>query len=355
MTLVFADNADSQSLDCSQRRTDPKMLHTIECCQECAGDFFFTADFIYWRTSEKGTALGHTGVINPYNPNPLPPVPSAKQGKYVYLGHAWEPGFKVGFGWNSTHDRWDVYTQYTWLHSRNSRTISDPVNGIRQPTTSEPNGIFGALREAGTATGSWKHHFNVIDLELGRRCCVSQFLLLRPFVGLKGGWQQRDMVRSFFSPVPNPLFPIPGVPSQPNVLRVHDHFDVWGIGVRGGVNSSWIICKNWSLFGDLAWTSMWSDYYKVLRSDKVTNLVTKYITVFLDLNGDTRFEVNYIGELALGVRWETCLCKAKYRLAVQAGWEQQVWINYMAAAQALDDAWHDLNFQGLDLKFRFEF
>ena len=291
----------------------------------------FTADFIYWNTIEHATALGLTGVRFT-----LPPAPSVHQGRLVELGHAWSPGFKVGCDVNLPYGGWDLYANYTWLYSNNHEHMSRSPNGIG-PSTILPNFL------ADKAKGDWHHHFNVIDLELGRYFEVIPSLSLRPFIGLKGTWQTREIKRKY----------------QTFLLRqnyVHnDELSVWGMGIRGGLNTKWTFAKNWNFFGNFASTSMWSCYHKLTRKDTITNTQILVKTIVVDVDGETQYGMNYIGEFEIGLGWEKGFRNDKYHLSLQAGWEEQLWINYMTLIELYDEVWSDLAFHGLNIKVRFDF
>ena len=44
-----------------------------------------------------------------------------------------------------------------------------------------------------------------------------------------------------------------------------------------------------------------------------------------------------------------------YHFAIQAGWEEQVWLNWGLFGQPLGQSSHDLSLHGLNLKLRFDF
>jgi hypothetical protein len=310
-------------------------------------DVFITADFIWWKAVQEGTEYAFTGVKVGDN---LPAFQSASKGKVKSVGDDWAPGFKVGLGLNLSHDGWDLYSQYTWLRPSNSNSLSSD-NGVIANTFAL--GGDGPFVFANSAKANWDLHFNVIDLELGRNFYVSQFLTMRPFIGLKGTWQDTDLkayfVGSSFELEGNPNVPVSG----PYVM--HQHYDVWGVGVRGGLNVSWYMSKCWSFYGDFAWTTLWTNYHDLIRHDNLEDTATATSTRVVNLDNDNHYTAKYIGELELGLRWEIWFYDDNYHFAVQAGWEQQVWLNWGRFVELIDEATQDLSLQGLNLKFRFDF
>lgn len=317
-------------------------------------DVFLTADFIFWKAVQEGTEYATSGIGLASNPN-LVDVP---RGKTESVGRDWSPGFKVGLGLNLNHDGWDLYAQYTWLHPSNSRSLSrtfDATAGTKV-VSALPVWLSNFFVEGDRADAKWCLHFNVIDVELGRNYFLSQFFTMRPFIGLKATWQKQDLRYRYR--VPNGIdIGAPQVLSGP--YSIHFHNDVWGLGVRGGFNAAWYMSKQWSIYGDLAWTGMWSDYTKLSRKDKVGNATgvgNGNAPDLVNTRQDDHYSVKWIGEIEMGLRWEIWFYDDRYHFAIQAGWEQQVWLSWQAFENLTSSgSWQDLNFQGLNLKFRFDF
>lgn len=316
-------------------------------------DVFITADFIWWKAVQEGSTYAVTGLSGPNNTAGT--FDSAPGGREHFVGQDWAPGFKVGLGLNLSHDGWDLYAQYTWLHASDSSSIST------SDSTLYPNGVSSDWLGASTSasaitgyrgTGTWDLHFNVIDLELGRNFYLSQFLTMRPFIGFKGTWQDQDRRIRIHS---NSLQLADGTPVSDGTYQRKDDIDMWGIGVRGGLNVSWYMAKSWSIYGDLAWTAMWTDYDKTKRRDHIDDPNTGLSPTLVNIDNSSYYSVKYVGEFEIGLRWEIWFYDDNYHFAIQAGWEEQVWLNWTHYAELLNYTEHDLNFHGLNLKFRFDF
>lgn len=304
-------------------------------------DVFITADFIWWKGVQNGLDYAISGVLG--NGAALAAVTTVSgKGNVKDPGFGWEPGFKVGLGLNLSHDGWDLYAQYTWYQSNQS----DSTTGITTITNSVPavSPVLIAIDET-KRSANWDLHFNVIDVELGRNFYVSQFLTLRPHFGLKGTWQNQDYVVK--------IAPTGGFTNNARgPYRSRQDHDVWGIGVRAGLNTAWYFVKNWSIFGNIAWTAMWTDYDVDRRDTLVVDDTTTNVIVNTNL---TQYDVRYVGEFELGLRWEIWFYDDNYHFAIQAGWEEQIWINYGSFIRLYNDVNGDLNFHGLNLKLRFDF
>ena len=313
-------------------------------------DVFITADFIYWKAVQDGLDYAITGVLgNGALLGGLVTVPPGitEKGSVSNPGFSFEPGFKIGLGLNLGHDGWDLTSEYTWYHSNQSNSTSGVGITNAVPAVSQGLLAFGDVKR----NASWDLHFNVIDLELGRSFYVSQFLTLRPHAGLKATWQDQDSKTTIS---PSEGFVIGGQQqSQPNnpYVSTQDH-DTWGIGTRIGLDTSWYFVKNWSIYADIAWTSMWTDY-DVDRKDTLRLNDTDTVT-FVNTNNSS-YAVRFVGEFELGLRYEIWFYDDNYHFAIQAGWEQQVWVNYGNFIRLYNDVSGDLNMHGLNLKLRFDF
>lgn len=316
-------------------------------------DVFLTANFLWWKAKQSGLIYGTTGLFRPAQTTTdasrfLP------RGREAQVKYDWDSGFKAGAGLNFWHDGWDVYSQYTWLHTDGSSSIS------RQDNVVLPFILTGgALNNTETlitdsAQSHANLHFNVVDLELGRNFYISQFLTLRPHIGCKGTWQNQSWRTNYISN--NFLLNLQegSAISVSGPYRTHHNNKYYGVGFRFGIDTAWHFTSNWSIFGDIAWTAMWSRY-RLLRRDAIHNNLTAQ--KYLIYNTRSNFyDIKFIGELQAGLRFDIWFSDDRYHLQVQAGWEEQLWINHMTFIQfATNPAYYDMTTQGLTAMLRFDF
>ncbi|MCB1115487.1 MAG: autotransporter outer membrane beta-barrel domain-containing protein [Chlamydiia bacterium] len=320
-------------------------------------DLFVTANFIWWRVSQDGLDYATNGFVSGGAPADAPFSNNAQKGYMQSVGKDWSPGFKVGLGMNLDHDGWDLYLKYAWLHANDSSSIAG--KNVALVTFALSGGENGPLSRTtdGSAKSHWDLHFNVLDLELGRNFSLSQFLNMRPYIGLKGTWQcQNQTVRLFGNG-----FTVEVAEAQNNRLSVTGPFvtkqaqDTWGVGIRGGFNLSWLLSRSWSLYGDLSWTALMTSYHKLRRIDTLYDITTSGKQVTGNYDNPTTYHVNPIAELELGLRWDTYFANGDYHFLIQAGWEEQMWLSWLRPIELIDEVSHDLSFHGLNLKFRFDF
>ncbi len=307
-------------------------------------DVFITADFIYWTARQDGMIYAITG--RDITANVDAPRGSAKD-----LDWKGQPGFKVGLGLSLCHDGWDVYAQYTWLQTQvsdNTNIAFDTAGNKRIIPTYFPERT-ASFNQAFTRTRArWDHHFNVIDLELGRNYFISQFLTLRPFVGLKGTWQDQDF---------NIRYTAQNI-SDPTSINVTDKIkfnqNMWGLGIRMGLNTGWNFIENFGLFGNLALTSLWTDY-DTTRKDRVIQNNGANNSLLFNFKFDQN-PIHAILELALGLRYDVWFSCDDYHFGLSAAWEEQIWVNHGRFVRFFaNEVQGNLYLHGLTLKARFDF
>ena len=286
----------------------------------CMGaDVFVTADFILWTPRQEGLEFAMTGAQGNIT----------NQGDLIEPDFGLEPGFKVGLGLNLGHDGWDMFLEYTWLRScvsesKRSNTMVNLWDTVLTPTRMR---------------GSWDYDLNNFDLEIGRNFFVSQYLSIRPHYGFKGGWQSQDyVVRAELGNI--------------NRKMVQD-FDYWGFGIRTGFDTAWHLNSSWSIFGNFALSALWSSF-DIDRKD--TDFDGAVTTTNVNTNNDFHTILPVL-EIAIGVRWEMWFSDDDYHFGIDAGWEEQVWwgMNRLIVINQPQRDNGDLTFQGLTLKFRFDF
>jgi len=309
-------------------------------------NLFLTADFIYWYAVQGNMdyALSGVGGNAPGDPSLLANPP---KGKSFGVDHKMKPGFKAGLGWTGCKDGWDLYANYTWFQAndlKGSTTADNPSSTVS--VWLAPSRISGwFLISEGSA--KWDFHFNAVDLELGRNFFVSRRLALRPHVGLKGSWQEQhydiDYVFTTISSGPNPN----------NVTFIKQTVDFWGVGIRTGLNGSWYFNRNWSFYGDLGLSGLWSRF-KTKRVDTAVDTTTG--STFKPYNIENiHHQITPVLELGFGLQEEVWWHRGRYHVAIRAGWEEQVWFNMNQFDDLQDTPHGNLDLQGLTVRARFDF
>ena len=261
----------------------------------------------------------------------------------------------MGVGLVMGHDGWDIFGEWTWLegnHKNNNSTSAKTGKGLVNAVpifTSDP--VDNDEGDPGTlflthASATWKQHFNVVDLELGRKFFISKRLTLRPHFGLKAAWI-KDTVKFHFTPMP--VAQLAGTTySDAEQERSQK---MTGVGIRGGLDTVWHFDKHWGIYGDFALTTLWSKF-KPSYEDETTLASSGDETKNLNTRESIK-EVIPVLEMGLGLTYMTWFSCEDYMLEVSAGWEQQVWMDFNHFVDLNRQG--NLSTQGLTVKAAFSF
>ena len=309
---------------------------------------YVTADFIYYRTRQDGLDYVQTGINTKFVSNRPFQTPLDKKGKINVPGGSWDPGFKVGLGLKLDHDNWDVFLEYTWIHSHSSdRTGSSEhfftnlanliefTNGLGG---NEPSNLLNA-------SSRWKLRYNVLDLSLARNFYLSEFLTINPFIGIRGTWHHQDW-NSKLILVPAADDTLPTIP-----FTNKTDTDYWGIGGRGGIDFGWYFAKNWSLVGGANASVLWIDYESRVDA-KITPFEETAILLKTKIVSDA---LRYVGAFNIGFKYETYMARDRYHLTLQATWDEIIWFNINYITVKPGQSFYNLSLHGLNIKFRFDF
>lgn len=293
------------------------------------------AEVLIWQSNMGGLAYGTSSLSSL----------QIEEGRAKRPHFAWDVGCRLGLGYKLPHDKWDVYLAYTHLNG-NARGHTGGSNRVVFPSwVPDFSGIVSPFY-ADTASGHWHLNLNKGDLDLGRNCFVSEWLSLRPFVGVSGLWVDQTYNVNYGGGSVAPF----------DKARVHLKSDCWGVGVRMGVNSLWGLGKGFSIYGDGS-ASLLAGYFKVHETEKLQTSNFQKFNIESDpssIVGDAN--------LALGLQWDYLFSKDRYHFGFKLGWEfdlfynQNQLFNFLGGNPAtLSTQSDDLSFQGITVGFRFDF
>jgi hypothetical protein len=186
--------------------------------------FEFFGDALYWQATEP---VDWTMNTNGSTPDQFVAFRS--------LDFDFATGFRVGAGLDREWGAKFYYTRY-------STVGEDAVTGdvtpnflgsrLNMPTHYSPYYQSGSIR------GSID--YNVLDLDFGRSCSLSESWELRPVLGLRGAWINQAFDTEFQGR---------WSPTEWATSREHIDNDFWGIGPKLGVENALILCRGerWKL------------------------------------------------------------------------------------------------------------
>jgi len=372
-SFLTAEEMTSQGPDYNSQGTDcypcepcgpccePKPKKCIDCeCYsppfydlQCDWGMFATVDFLYWFAKETGLtyalktespdskfSLGaQSGVLNQVAPR-----------KYKSMDEEWDPGFRAGLGLNSDCDGWDLYAHWTYFHTCNKRSTSvkdttfefinfplgkslispwfNPGNSAGKTLSPNSNDIHFFTK----ITAKWRINYNVLDLEIGRKYWLSQYMSMRPFMGIRGA-----CTRIHFSTNPSSesVVDIKTVLlSNETSYKIRFKNRFWGVGLLGGFQPDWHFGCGFSLFGNVDIALLWGDF-DIKRKENTSSFSTVLTEpIFALTAGDLGTSKNAFSamqailDLGVGLRWESNFCQDRYHLGIDLGWEHHIWFNH---------------------------
>lgn len=319
-------------------------------CVNRGWDAHITVDFLYWSIRENQLGFAITEHIQTL---PDAQVTVTSKGTTIHPDWNFEPGYRIGVGILKDHDGWDISAKYTWISVDGTKkrvSIDDtnterirPIGGL----ASDPG-----IEQITQASGLWKLDFSVIDAELGRNFFISRYLVLRPFVGFKGTWQDQTYHVKLIGMVPE--F---GLADNSAQGISNQTLSYWGVGIRAGLNTSWHFNRCWSLFGEMAFTGLWEEFCAETKATRA--LLTPQVgsspvnTLYTESEFST---IKPVVELLIGLRYESWFCCETYHMSLDGGWELQWWGDQNQFFEtARESRLGDLVLNGLTLRFRLDF
>jgi len=314
-------------------------------------NLFITADALYWDAHEGGLPLFIENNGQGFSSN-------LNNADAKGLHWKWNWGFRLGLGYNTPHDGWDLVLTWTRIDGRAHEreevgnndalwgTFTQPGAFVINPVTLVPitlgDGLFTKSHTR------WKLQLNQIDLDIGREFFVSKCLTLRPYFGLRTDWihQKLNIHYNRFR----------GSSGQSYEVELYNHF--WGLGVAAGLDTQWSLGKGWSIYGNAAFAILYG-FHKLDREDELSAGI-KFDYVDMDWN----YRISRsIADLQLGLRWDTMLQNDRFHFGIQVGWEHHIYFSQnqfprFIGSSAIGDFvanQGNLTFQGWAFSARFDF
>jgi len=313
---------------------------------QCDWGAFVSLDFLYWYARESNLAYALKVLdVTISTPGVAPEERIFAPKNYEHLDTKWDPGVRLGLGWNSECDGWDYYLTWTYFHNTKSDSVSVPNFGIDDDFFIPAPGEFALInpwlngslsRDTNVQTftkikAKWTLSFNSIDLELGRKYWLSPCFTLRPYAGLRGAWTStnfRTKSTRTFDTISA------GFVDQDFKDRFKNRY--WGVGFFGGLQPNWYFCQNFIFFANLDAALIWG---KAKMTKDESFIETEDTTLVINYKNDSRdsfYKMQAILDLAIGLRWEECWCCDRYRTALDLGWEHHIWFNHNTRTKTVD-------------------
>jgi hypothetical protein len=311
-------------------------------------------DLLYWHMGEVGLIPNSTIDIATLSSLTHTIIPFHEIKNDLFLNNinfGWDFGFRVGTSCNNVGcDQWGFSLYYTRFKTQSQNHGStQTLIGIPSGFTLTPalqfqlNWLFAGI----SWKASWNLIYNMFDFDLDHKYQVSRSLLLRPYIGIKGGWiHQKVDIHSGY-----PFTPVSPPPTVPAKERLKNNF--WGVGPKAGLGSKWcfgaIRDHSFYFLGDIGGAFMWSHWH---MADKLK--ITEAI------HGQFKIKDRSAGSLMFqglaGVEWNVKFNNQCSCFAISLSYEAQVWFDQLQLLNAYNGRLHSiLTLQGGSFGFCFNY
>ncbi|PIS00983.1 MAG: hypothetical protein COT84_04735 [Chlamydiae bacterium CG10_big_fil_rev_8_21_14_0_10_35_9] len=308
----------------------------------CAWDVLINAAFIYWNVSEDGLSLSLSDADGPGLPiNP---------GRVTDLNFKYKPGFKVGLGFNTPQDNWQIYAQYTWLHFTDKVSTAAPnlPLGSLYPLQAHPDNVQDGTTviRIDRANERWKVDLDLLDCELARPYYVGTMLTFRPHAGLRAQWIDQKLDSNYRNA------------STLRYFNVNKKSTSWALGPRFGFDTNWILGAGFRLIGNAASGLVYTKY-KINHDEQNATDPTAYSVQFNDKVSFLR----PIADFQMGLGYGTYFGDNSFHFDIFATYDFHIFWNQNMFRTFTDDVslgnnfvdLGDLYLHGLTLNVRFDF
>lgn len=300
-------------------------------------------EFLYWYAKETNLPYAARLPMIETQIDPADPFFTSLTtgvGERKYLDTSWDPGFRLGIGFNSRCDGWDYRLTWTWF--KNKQQNSTSVDNFFIQVDSNSSFALGSSGQtilinpwvnAALGNETWDRiqakyrlRLNQIDLVLGRRYWVSPCLTVRPFIGLRGAWTDVRFAVNSKREFTSTAFQL----DNTTVLTYQDRFTTraWGVGIIGGLEPTWYFTRCFALYGEVGVGALWGEF-EIKKREKfvVTSSMPALTNSYRDSGKKQQTQMTPLLDLGLGLRCERTWCCERFRTALDLGWEHHVYFD----------------------------
>lgn len=318
---------------------------------QCDWGFSFDAEFLYWYGRESN--LSYANKVQVLN---LSEGSSDQQlifggNTYHYQDTAWDPGFRVGVGFNSSVDGWDYNLTWTWYRNKRSDSVSIDdfaltdtrgtfpyIGGPDQFMLFNPwvNASIHIITAGTSPTGGayalgfdrisakYRLRFNQVDFDVGKKYWLSKCFNMRPFVGIRGAW-----TRVNFSTTSSRSFTLNSTDYSQTLVDEYKT-KAWGVGFIAGFEPTWYFGQCFAIYSKAGTGALWGDF-EVDKTENYTGTISSQpgtiFPNFQNTGSGKQAQMTGLLDLAMGIRWESTWCCDRYRSTIDLGWEHHIFFD----------------------------
>lgn len=333
-----------------------RAINALTSARGCPGQNgpYFDIEFLWLRAIEDHLDYGWAGTQTGDGNN----GPDFVRAKAIEQDYEFDPGFRVGLGYNFDYDDWDLHAYYTWHYTYPktsvSRSFADSgfVLGLfaRVPVGDNDNNNVMLFQNA---KSSWQSQFNAWDLDLGRNYYVGNHLALHPVAGLKGALIRQHLNVRYTNGNNEQTDNNGNVVGNISDVTTTGKSRYWGIGPKLGLFGSWELGAGFSINADVHGSLLYGEFttrYTARYVDEINANDTFSLRVT-----DSLYRLRPMAYVNLGLEWGRCFWDWMH-FNLHIGWEAQYWWQQMEFITFRDDTPDgDLSLTGLNVGFRFDF
>jgi hypothetical protein len=309
----------------------------------CPGSvgYFSNISFLYWEASNHGWTV----AVEDRNPSVTPSGQLFTNLKPIEVDFDWSPGIRVGFGYNSCYDHWDVQGIYTWIRFGAGKNLtSRDFSATSTVVGFQPNAGYVIGAEMGpfrTLSAHWSLNHNVGDLQIARDFYITKALALQPILGLRFASLDQSMNAHFGQAATLPQ----------TYSAYHISHDYWGIGPRVGVNGKWTFPHNVGFTGLITGSLLYGKL-KIEEHYYSTATGAPLQETGFESSNENAMAPNV--QVALGLDWGICFNKDRNYWGLNLAWEFNYWWNH-AHFDVYRENQFPVEIQGITLRSDFSF
>lgn len=350
---------------------------------KCEWGFFVTGSFVYFQAKEENldylnVTIREQTVSGTTTNNDV----RSERGTFCY---DYKPGFRVGLGMEIGCDDWVLYAEYFRYHNKTgkgSKNVELPAGSASTEfvgsllwhietngqLNANNNAIIGSTSFNGgdnslpmqySANVSWNLDMDIVDFNLSRKYYVGRCLTFQTHVGLRAAWINQTVDINYLENSGNTVIGNPGV----SEITVNAKTESWGVGPRIGLNTDWKFCGGFFLFGDAAFSILFTDYDEVSYD---TCQQDTFPDGSLHVGEYTAPDVTYCflrpqANINLGLGWADYFCCNDWYFDLRVGYEAHVLWNQNMFCKNFDNSMDctvpggDLYLHGLVIKASLDF
>lgn len=268
------------------------------CEDETSDSFYFRGDLLYWKPHLSGLELdfGTSSIIDTIVDDTQ--IFLTKESD-VYPHFDWNVGYRLAAGYQFGCSDWEIEAFYTYFHGSGSRKCHEDPFTIN--------------------TGKCKIRFNLFDVVLAYHVSLCPSLLLKPFIGIRNA-NIHERVDAFL--VTDILVSPDTLATETRTFNDRENFN--GTGVVFGVQGDWDITCGFGIYGTAATSVLYGDHKLRFKDQDI--FTSPFSKLIFSKNTRHLHEFTCNIDLALGIRWQTCILD-KYQVTLLLGFEHHQYFN----------------------------